>query len=108
MGEFYKESDRKMKKILYIGSLLTENDKNDGERIKTELIFQSLKKHFDVDAITLSSHRLINSLKFFFKLLFGKKRYDFLIISKDPHGANILHKIVKASGFPFEKTYYLN
>ena len=95
-----------MKKALFIGSLISKNDKNDGERIKTSLILESLKKILEVDSVNLTKNRAFHTIVFFFKLLFKQKKYDYLIISKDPHGANIIHKLIKLSRFPSEKTYY--
>ena len=95
-----------MKKILYISGLNKRKRKYDGERIKNTHIYFALKKKYDVTLINLSTFRIIGSLKIFLYSLFFKKRFEYLIISKDPHGANIIHKILLATGFSLDKVVY--
>lgn len=96
----------KKKKVLMITCLNTAKEKFDGERIKCTLIYDSIKELTDTDVINLSVHKIVNSLRIFTKSFFGKRKYDYVIISKDPHGANIIQKILKLAGFPGEKTIY--
>ena len=93
-------------RLLYISCLCTPKEQFDGERIKCTLIYESLKKFIKLDVINLSTHKIINSLKIFFKSLFGKKKYDYVIISKDSHGANIIQKLLKLSHYPSSKIVY--
>ena len=93
-------------KTLYISCLNTSEEKFDGERIKCTLIHDSLKKFLDLSVINLSKHKLINSLSIFLKSLFGKKKYDYIIISKDAHGANIIQKLLRLSRFPSNRIVY--
>lgn len=95
-----------MTKILYISCLNTSKEKFDGERIKCTLIYDSLKKYVDLSLINLSKHKVLNTLAIFFKTLFGKKRYEYVVISKDAHGANIIHKILKLSRYPLDRVVY--
>lgn len=95
-----------MTKILYISCLNTSKEKFDGERIKCTLIYDSLKKYANLSLINLSKHKVLNTLAIFFKTLFGKKRYEFVVISKDAHGANIIHKILKLSRYPLNRVIY--
>ena len=94
------------KKVLFISCLNTSKEKFDGERIKCTLIYESLKKFVDLSVINLSVHKIFNTLRIFLKSLFGKKKYDYIVISKDAHGANIIQKILKLSGYPFNKVIY--
>ena len=94
------------KKVLFISCLNTSKEKFDGERIKCTLIYESLKKFTDLSVINLSVHKIINTLAIFFKTFFGKKTYDYVVISKDAHGANIIQKILKLSGYPLNRVIY--
>lgn len=93
-------------KALYISCLNTSKEKFDGERIKNTLICDSLKKFVDLSLINLSKHKVLNTLAIFFKTLFGKKRYEYVVISKDAHGANIIQKILKLSRYPLNRVIY--
>lgn len=95
-----------MKKILFISCLNTSKEKFDGERIKCTLIYDSLKKYVDLDVINLSKHKVLNTLGIFFKSLFGKKKYEYVVISKDAHGANIIQKILKLAHYPASRIIY--
>lgn len=95
-----------MKKILFISCLNTSKEKFDGERIKCTLIYDSLKKFVDLNVINLSKHKVLNTLGIFFKSLFGKKKYKFVVISKDAHGANIIQKILKLAHYPASRIIY--
>lgn len=95
-----------MTKILYISCLNTSKEKFDGERIKNTLIYDSLKKFVDLSLINLSKHKIINTLGIFFKTLLGKKKYEYVVISKDAHGANIIQKILKLSRYPLDRVIY--
>ena len=95
-----------MKEVLMITCLNTSKEKFDGERIKCTLIYNSLKKYTDLDVINLSEHKIFNTLKMFFKSLFQKKKYEYVVISKDAHGANIIQKILKMGGYPSSKVVY--
>ena len=95
-----------MKKVLMITCLNTAKEKFDGERIKCTLIYDSLKKFTDLDVINLSVHKVLNSLKIFFKALFKKRKYEYVIISKDAHGANIIQKLLKLGGYPSSRIIY--
>ena len=94
------------KKVLFISCLNTSKEKFDGERIKCTLIYESLKKFVNLSVINLSVHKIINTLAIFFKTLFGKKKYDYVVISKDAHGANIIQKILKLSRYPLNRVIY--
>ena len=89
-----------------ITCLNTAKEKFDGERIKCTLIYDSLKKFTDLDVINLSVHKVLNSLKIFFKALFKKRKYEYVIISKDAHGANIIQKLLKLGGYPSSRIIY--
>lgn len=95
-----------MKKILYITCLNKKNRKYDGERIKNTYIFDVLNKNYKTTTINLSVHKFINSFRIIWNGLFSKKKYDYLIISKDPHGANIIQRMLKMVGFPSSKIIY--
>lgn len=95
-----------MKKILFISCLNTKKEKFDGERIKNTFIYNSLSKFADLTLINLSHNKILNSLKIFFKGLFDRKKYDYIVISKDSHGANIIQKILIYSRFPSNKIVY--
>lgn len=95
-----------MKKMLYISCLNTSKEKFDGERIKCTLIYESLKKFVDLSVINLSTHKIINTLGIFFKGLFGRRKYEYIVISKDAHGANIIQKILKLAGYPSNRIIY--
>ena len=93
-------------KILYLTCLVSEKEKYDGERIKNTLIFDSLKKITDVDVVDFTKNKYVNLLKTFRLSLFKKRKYDYFIISKDPHGANIIRKVLKISKIPNSKIVY--
>ena len=95
-----------MKKILMITCLNTSKEKYDGERIKCTLICDSFTKFVDLDTINLSVHKIINTIKILFKALFKKRAYEYVIISKDSHGANIIHKILRLGRYPSSKIIY--
>ena len=95
-----------MKKVLFISCLNTSKEKFDGERIKCTLIYESLKKFVDLSVINLSKHKVFNTLAIFFKTLFGKKKYEYVVISKDAHGANIIQKILRLSRYPCDRIVY--
>ena len=95
-----------MTKALYISCLNTSKEKFDGERIKCTLIYDSLKKFADLSVINLSKHKIFNTLGIFFKTLFGKKKYKYVVISKDAHGANIIQKILRLSRYPSNRIVY--
>lgn len=96
----------KKRRVLMITCLSTSKEKYDGEYVKNTLIFNSLKKKADVDVISVSTHKIINSLKIFLYGLFLKSKYDSIIISKDPHGANIIHKILHLTGVDSRRIIY--
>lgn len=93
-------------RIIYISGLNKKRRKYDGERIKNTLIFKSLIKKYDVTLINLSVLKILRTMKIFIYALFGKKKYDYVIISKDPHGANIIHRVLKLVKYPFNKVIY--
>ena len=95
-----------MKRILYISGLNKKRRKYDGERIKNTLIFQSLVKKYDVTLINLSHFRIFNCFRILFCGLFKKKTFDYTVISKDPHGANIILKILNIAKYPPSKVLY--
>ena len=95
-----------MKKVLFIASLNTSKERFDGERIKSTLMYSSIKKLTDVEVINLSKHKLLGTFRILFHGLFSKKRFDKIIISKDPHGANIIVKVLKFAKFPMDKILY--
>lgn len=94
------------KKILFIASLNTKKQRYDGERIKSTIMFNSLRKNYIVGVINLSAFKVFNTLRIFFIGMFVKHRYEKLIISKDPHGANIIIKILRLVKYPLEKIVY--
>jgi len=94
------------KRILFISCLNTSKEKFDGERIKCTLIYDSLKKFTNLSVINLSVNKIINTLAIFFKSFFGKRKYDYIVISKDAHGANIIQKILKLSRYPLDRVIY--
>lgn len=93
-------------KILYISCLNTKKEQYDGERIKCTLVYNSLKKFADVKVINLSEHKIFNTIRIFFEGLFNKKKYDYIVISKDAHGANIIQKILRLAKYPSNKIVY--
>lgn len=95
-----------MLSILYISGLNKKRRKYDGERIKNTIIFKSLKKKYKVSLINLSVFKIINTVRIFLNALFLKRRYDYVVISKDPHGANIIHKLLKLAKYPSNKIVY--
>ena len=94
------------KKILYITCLNKKRRKYDGERIKNTFIYKSLIKKYDLSLINLSRFKLFKTIMIFLCGLFKKNKYDYIFVSKDPHGANIIHRILKMAKFPFEKIIY--
>lgn len=95
-----------MKRILMITCLCTPKEKYDGERIKNTYVYKSLAKKVTVDVIDLSKHKIFNTFRIFWNALFRKRRYDFIFISKDPHGANIIQKILFTGGIKPSKIVY--
>lgn len=95
-----------MKKLLFIASLVTKKEKYDGERIKSSLMFSSLKNNYDVEVINLSNKKLFGTFRILITGLFKKKKYDKVVVSKDPHGANIIFKILRLARFPLDKIIY--
>lgn len=95
-----------MKKILFIGSLNTKKLKYDGERVKSTIMFGVIKNIFDTAVINLSQHKAFNTIRLFLIGLFYKNRYEKVVLSKDPHGANIIIKILRFTRFPLSKIYY--
>ena len=95
-----------MNKILFIGSLNTKRNRFDGERIKTTLTLQVLSRYFDIDIVNLSKFKLINTIKFIFCVSFFKKKYKYIVISKDRGGAKTLHKILSAVKYNMNKVIY--
>ena len=93
-------------KALYISCLNTSKEKYDGERIKCTLIYESLKKFVDLCVINLSKHKIFNTLAIFFKSLFGRRKYQYVVISKDAHGANIIQKILRLARYPSNRIIY--
>jgi glycosyltransferase involved in cell wall biosynthesis len=93
-------------KVLYFTCLTSKKEKYDGERIKNTLIYNSLKRIADVDVVDFTKNTFINLLKTIWLSMFRKKKYDFFIISKDPHGANVIQKILNFSKVPSKKTIY--
>lgn len=93
-------------RVLYISGLNKKRRKYDGERIKNTLIFNSLKKKYNLSLINLSHFKFFKSFMVLLKGLFGKRKFDYVIISKDPRGSNIIHKILKFIHFPFDKVIY--
>ena len=101
-----EDKETNMKKILMITCLSTSKEKYDGEYIKNTLIYETLKKKAAVDVISVSTHKIFNTLKIAWFALTKKNKYDLVIISKDPHGANIMHKIMKLVNFSMKKVIY--
>ncbi len=95
-----------MKKMLFISCLNTSKEKFDGERIKCTLIYESLRKFADLSLINLSGHKIINTLSIFFKALFGRRKYKYIVISKDAHGANIIQKVLRLARYPSNRVVY--
>lgn len=93
-------------RILYLSCLISKKEKYDGERIKNTLIYDSLKKISDVDVIDFTKNKYINVFKAFWLSFFKKKKYDCFIISKDPHGANVIQKILNLTKVPSSKIIY--
>ncbi|MCR4661085.1 MAG: glycosyltransferase [Clostridia bacterium] len=93
-------------RILYLTCLISKKEKYDGERIKNTLVFDSLKKISDVDVIDFTKNKYINVFKTFWVTFFKKKKYDYFIISKDPHGANVIQKILNITRIPSSKIIY--
>lgn len=92
--------------ILYISGLNKKKRKYDGERIKNTYIYKSLIKKYNVTLVNLSSFKFFNTIKMFVCALFNKNKYKYAIISKDPHGANIIHKVLRLAHFPSTKIIY--
>lgn len=95
-----------MLSILYISGLNKKRRKYDGERIKNTIIFKTIKKKYNVSLINLSIFKVINTIRIFLNGLFLKRKYDYIVISKDPHGANIIHKLLKLAKYPSNKIIY--
>lgn len=95
-----------MDKVLFIGSLNTKKNHFDGERIKTTLTFNALKDYFCVKPINLSRFKLLNVLRFVFLTVLFRKKYKYVIISKDRGGAKSLHKILRVLRFDMSKVIY--
>ena len=93
-------------RVLYLTCLTSEKEKYDGERIKNTLIYNSLKRFCNVDVVDFTTNKYINVLKTLRLSMFKKEKYDYFIISKDPHGANIIQKILRFSKVPSEKIIY--
>lgn len=89
-----------------ITCLNTSKEKFDGERIKCTFIYDSLKKISNLDLINLSLHKIYNTIKIFFKALIQKKKYEYIVISKDAHGANIIQKLLRLGRFPTSRIVY--
>ena len=95
-----------MKKMLFISCLNTSKEKFDGERIKCTLIYESLRKFADLSLINLSGNKIFNTLAIFFKALFGRRKYKYIVISKDAHGANIIQKVLRLARYPSNRVVY--
>ena len=96
-----------MKKIVYIASLNTKNDRYDGERIKSTLIYESLNKCSNiVNLVNLSKNKLFSTLKLLLISIFKKREIDYFVISKDPRGAKIIEKILNFCGIKNQKRIY--
>lgn len=93
-------------RILYLTCLVSQKEKYDGERIKNTLIYDALSKVAQVDAVDFTRHKILNLLKVFWFGLFRKNKYDLFIISKDPHGANIIQTILNKTNVPNSKVVY--
>ncbi len=89
-----------------ITCLNTSSEKFDGERIKCTLIYDSLRKFTYLDVIDLSLHKIWNAFKIFLNALFCKRKYEYVLISKDAHGANIIQKLLKLGGYPSSRIVY--
>ena len=85
---------------------MTKNEKFDGERIKSTLICKSLSNFLQLDIINLSTHKIFNSLRIILMVCFNKKKYQYIIISKDSRGANIIHRILRLVHFPVNRIIY--
>ena len=95
-----------MDKILFIGSLNTKKDHFDGERIKTTLTRDVLKEYFNVVSINLSTRKMFKTARFIFCLLFCRRKYKYVVISKDRGGAKLLHKILYYLKFDMSRVIY--
>ena len=95
-----------MKNILFIASLNTDKEQYDGERIKSTFMYDAFCDLSNVKVINLSKHKVVNTLKILLVAIFKKKKYDKIVISKDPHGANIIMKILRFGHFPLNKIIY--
>ena len=95
-----------MKKVLYIASLSTKNDKYDGERIKSTLILSALEKKAIVKTLNLSKHKLLTTIRLVFYSLFRKNHFDNIVISKDARGAKIIHSILRKCSVYMKKVVY--
>lgn len=93
-------------KILYLTCLISKKEKYDGERIKNTYIFNSLKQVAQVDTIDFTKSKYFNVLKTLWVGIFRKKKYDLFIISKDPHGANVIQRILNFAKVPSNKIVY--
>ena len=95
-----------MKKILFIGSLNTKKECFDGERIKTTFTKEVLSKYFDVDIINLSHFKFFNLIRIIFAALFLRRKYMYIVISKDRGGAKIIHKTLSLLKYSMQKVVY--
>ena len=95
-----------MDKILFIGSLNTKRNHFDGERIKTTLTFNVLKNYFCIKKINLSHFKIFNVFRFIKYVLFFRKQFRYIVISKDRGGAKLLHKILCFLKFDMNKVIY--
>lgn len=91
---------------LFVGSLCYKEDRFDGERIKSSYLFDSISKYDNLKIINLSKNRFFETMKFLFNLIFNRKNIKKIVVSKDPRGATILHKIIKFLKFPQKKVVY--
>lgn len=96
-----------MRKVLFIGSLNTRKNHFDGERIKTTLIYECLlATGSKVTLVNLSKSKITQTLKLISLSVFFKKRFDSIIVSKDPRGGKIIEKILSFSRVPQDKILY--
>lgn len=94
------------KRILFISASVTKKEQFDGERIKSTYVLDGFKKIANVTNINLSTHKLFKTIYFFVQILFFHKRYALIVISKDPHGATYLHKLLAIAHTPTSKVCY--
>lgn len=94
------------RKILFVGSLQTKKNCYDGERIKTSLVHEAFSNFFSIDLINLSRSKFLQTLKFVFLIIFKRRQYRYIIISKAPQGAVILHRILRLLNVNMGKVHY--